>query len=440
VTTLQRFLVSRNYPGGGTWMITGYYGAATAAAVRNFQTAQGLGASGVVDSQTRLALDRVSCGGVNPVTPVVPSYTTPSYPSYAPTYPTYPAAPVAYPTYPGYGYGFGCDGFQGYAGAFYGIGTYYGNCPTYNANQAQLGSPTVTYLSPASGAIGESVTIFGTGFSTAGNTVHFGSGVITNLGSPDGRSVSFTVSSKLTGYGSQTVGLGAYYVSVTNASGYTSNTSTFTVTSLGSLGTPVISNVSGPSTLAAGAVGTWSITTSNPYGAYLTVAVEWGDTQNLYAQNAAQQIAGSGSQTATFTHVYAQQGTYTIQFKVTNQNGQSTISTQSVVVTGTSGTGSISISSVTPTSGRTGTQIAIQGSGFTQYDNTVRFGSGGTMHLPAYNGTIYYTVPQYLSPCDISTSGTCPLYLQLVTPGTSYPISVSNSNGTSNTISFSVTQ
>jgi hypothetical protein len=364
--------------------------------------------------------------------PVAPTYPTPTYPAYTPTYPT---APIAYP-----GYGFGCDGFQGYIGVGYGTGTYYGNCPSYNANQAQLGSPTITYLSPVSGAIGDSVTIFGTGFSTSGNTVHFGSGVITNLGSPDGRSISFTVPSKLTGYGSQTVGLGSYYVSVTNASGYTSNTSTFTVNSLGSLGTPVISNVSGPTTLAAGAMGTWSLSTTNPYGAYLTVSVEWGDTQNQYAQNAAQQIAGIGSQTVTFTHVYAQQGTYTIQFKVTNQNGQSTVSTQTVVVTGTSGTGNVSISSITPSSGRTGTQIAIQGSGFTQYDNTVRFGSGGTMHLPAYNGTIYYTVPQYLSPCDISTSGTCPLYLQLVTPGTSYPVSISNANGTSNTISFSVAQ
>jgi peptidoglycan hydrolase-like protein with peptidoglycan-binding domain len=35
VTSLQSFLVAQNYPGGGSWMITGYYGQATAAAVRN---------------------------------------------------------------------------------------------------------------------------------------------------------------------------------------------------------------------------------------------------------------------------------------------------------------------------------------------------------------------------------------------------------------------
>ena len=33
VTSLQSFLVTQNYPGSGSWMVTGYFGAATAAAV-----------------------------------------------------------------------------------------------------------------------------------------------------------------------------------------------------------------------------------------------------------------------------------------------------------------------------------------------------------------------------------------------------------------------
>src|SRR3989344_8628325 len=40
VTTLQNFLVSQNYPGGGSWMVTGYFGAATRQAVLNFQSQQ----------------------------------------------------------------------------------------------------------------------------------------------------------------------------------------------------------------------------------------------------------------------------------------------------------------------------------------------------------------------------------------------------------------
>ena len=36
VSKLQQFLVSQNYPGGGNWMVTGYFGNATVTAVRNF--------------------------------------------------------------------------------------------------------------------------------------------------------------------------------------------------------------------------------------------------------------------------------------------------------------------------------------------------------------------------------------------------------------------
>lgn len=418
VSALQRFLVSRNYPGGGSWMVTGYYGAATAAAVRNFQTAQGLAPTGIVDGATRLALDRVSCGGDTP-SYSYPTYTTPTY-----SYPTYPYTTPAYGA-PGYG----CPSYGGYYYGYTGIGTQ--GCGT----QPYQTTPTITYLNPMSGAIGTSVTVFGSGFSTTGNTVRFGNGVITGLSSVDGRSVSFTVPSQLSGYGSQAVGLGTYYVSVSNAAGYTSNTLPFTVTSLGSYGAPSITGITGPTTLTTGAQGTWMLTTTNQTNAYFTAEVQWGD-----GQVSTSQLIGLGSQATPFVHTYAQAGTYTAQFRVTNASGQSSVSSVTVSVSGTN-TGSLSIASITPTQGRIGTQIVIQGSGFSAYDNTVRFGSGGTMHVPSYNGTtIYYTVPQYLSPCDVTVSGgVCAQYLQIVTPGTSYPLSVSNGSATSNTVNFTVT-
>lgn len=101
------------------------------------------------------------------------------------------------------------------------------------------------------------------------------------------------------------------------------------------------------------------------------------------------------------------------------------------------------LSSISPSSGRVGTQVVLYGSGFVTYgNNTVHFGNGGTMNLSSNNGTtIYYTIPSYISGCDITTSnyGTaCPLYAQQVTPGT-YPIYVSNGNGQTSTIYFTVT-
>src|SRR3989338_7103784 len=63
VRLLQTFLVSRNYPGGGTWMITGNFRLSTQVAVRNFQTEQGLPVTGAVDAATRAAIARATCGG-----------------------------------------------------------------------------------------------------------------------------------------------------------------------------------------------------------------------------------------------------------------------------------------------------------------------------------------------------------------------------------------
>src|SRR3989344_3580831 len=53
VRMLQSFLVNQNYAGGGSWMVTGYFGAATQAAVRIFQSQTGLPQTGIVDATTR---------------------------------------------------------------------------------------------------------------------------------------------------------------------------------------------------------------------------------------------------------------------------------------------------------------------------------------------------------------------------------------------------
>jgi peptidoglycan hydrolase-like protein with peptidoglycan-binding domain len=233
VTTLQTFLVNQNYPGGGTWMITGYFGAATRQAVRNFQAQQDLPVTGTVGPQTRAAISRVSCGGYsgtdlsNPLSYIYGTLPTPVAASATIIPTTQPAVPV------------------------YTLPTTTTNCGTYsilygyNINCPST-TPTITYLNPVSGGIGDRVTVYGSGFSATGNTVRFGNGIITSLISPDGQSVSFTVPSQLSGFGSQPVGLGTYPVSVSNAAGLTSGTLPFTVTSLGSGSAPTISSVNGP--------------------------------------------------------------------------------------------------------------------------------------------------------------------------------------------------
>lgn len=61
VTTLQQFLVNQEYPGTGSWMLTGYFGQATQAALRTFQASRGLPQTGYADAATRAAIMQASC-------------------------------------------------------------------------------------------------------------------------------------------------------------------------------------------------------------------------------------------------------------------------------------------------------------------------------------------------------------------------------------------
>src|SRR3989344_1256464 len=420
VRQLQTFLVSRNYPGGGNWMITGYFGSATMQAVRNFQQSQGRSMTGAVDAATRAAISRVSCDGVynynnNSNYNYTNTYVNPFTVPYTPPTPPLPTTC----TYP-YNYSFA-----------YG----YNYCPPAPV------TPSLISLSPSSGAVGATVTVYGSGFSTTGNTVRFGNGIIINIGSSDGRTITFTVPSQLIGYGTQVMTLGTYNVSVSNSQGYTSNTLPFTVTSIGgSVAAPTITSLNGPTTLATGVQGTWTIVVNNQNNSTMTTSVRWGD-EDLYPSPyvAPQTTLVQGTNTLTFTHASSTSGAYPVVFTVSNNAGQQNTTSATVVVTGST-TGNLTLSYISPASGQVGTQVMLQGSGFNSFDNTVHFGIGGTLHVPSFNSgtTIYYTIPYAVSPCDLIGSG-CAAPSTLVTPGPS-PIYVTNTQGTTNTLTFQVTQ
>ncbi|HEY4517072.1 MAG TPA: peptidoglycan-binding protein [Candidatus Paceibacterota bacterium] len=107
-----------------------------------------------------------------------------------------------------------------------------------------------------------------------------------------------------------------------------------TVGNGGSVGTPSISGVDGPTTLALGASGTWSVHVTDSSG-YLSYSVKWGDETAVplaYGTAASAQISSSG----TFTHTYAISGTYMPKFTVTNRSGESASASATVVVRGNS--------------------------------------------------------------------------------------------------------
>jgi peptidoglycan hydrolase-like protein with peptidoglycan-binding domain len=86
-------------------------------------------------------------------------------------------------------------------------------------------APTISYITPSSGARGSQVTIVGTNFASTGNTVYFGNATVSNLSSFNGTSLTFNVPYNVTASSFQSVS-----VWVTNQSASSSNSASFLVT------------------------------------------------------------------------------------------------------------------------------------------------------------------------------------------------------------------
>lgn len=485
VSVLQTTLISRGYLVQGT--VSGYFGTATTQAVKKFQKSSGIPVNGVVGQATRAALNANRCSP-NPPYPQQVSLTsiTPqagaagtSITLYGSGFEDYNTVYIG--TVPVYSSGTGnlltvvvpqdiragtyqvyvkntrgtsnsllytvtgsqnCYFGYGYPGCYpCGNDLSQNCCQSYNSYYCYPGAVSIVSLAPSAGAVGSTVTVYGSGFSPTGNTVRFGNGLIANVSSQDGRSLTFVVPSQLSGYGSPYVTEGAYQLSVLNAQGLVSNSITFTVTNIGNANSaPVIKAISGPTTLNVHREGTWSATvqggnSGNP--PYISVSVQWGDENaSPYQMQPIQNVYAYGEQSVSFTHTYYAPGIYTVRFTAVAGNGMSNSATMTVVVTGQNAAPP-AITSLSPPSGRVGQQILIQGSGFTGA-HTVYFGAGGQRNVYATGNGIYFTIPQYISPCDVSEPYSyCALYMQQVTAGT-YPIYVKNANGTSNTLYFTV--
>lgn len=180
----------------------------------------------------------------------------------------------------------------------------------------------------------------------------------------------------------------------------------------------------GPITLTAGSSATISWTSNN----VTSCVVSPGNWTGL-----------SGSQSSGALNA-------SITFQVQCQSNLGSVRDHVVVnVTGVPPSGSVSISQLSPTSGPINTKVVITGSGFTPTNNNVKFGSGIITNLNSSNGgtVIEFSVPSSLNNCPIFDATlldalpSCQIGA-IVTPGV-YPVSVSNVNGTSSSINFTVT-
>lgn len=407
VTVLQQFL-NRTGSLRGT---SGIFDQNTYTAVVNFQIAHGILPTGTVGPITRAAIQQASCNGLVP-TPYVPPV-NPIYP-YNPSYPSNCVWNNNYYSNSGYYYNNNCGLHIDSASASY----------SYNSM---------------------TLTITGYGFSPT-NTVYFNGNAYTGYSSSNGQQIVVTIPS--------TFYTGNYNLYVVNTYGMTSNTLTFPVGNSNNYGYgPVtLSSITGPTNVQSGSSNTWNVTvTNNNYNGYsynynynynnsnnqyAQVTVNWGDNTSVSSQN----LYISGSQNLSFNHTYYGNGTYTMQITV-NANGQTAYQNLTVSVNNNGSFGQTYISSISPQSGRVGTNVTIFGSGFTSY-NTVHFDNGGSLNMPSFNGTsINYTIPNHTSGCDLTQgSGSfCAQWIQNVTPGT-HQIYVTNGNGqNTGTVNFYVT-
>ncbi len=95
---------------------------------------------------------------------------------------------------------------------------------------------------------------------------------------------------------------------------------------------PVISSLSGPTTLAVGKKGTWTVKASDPENDSLTYSIVWGDEMARTDALAPAMGTASVRQTSTFTHSYAKAGKYTVKITVSDSEGNEAETTASIQV------------------------------------------------------------------------------------------------------------
>ena len=94
---------------------------------------------------------------------------------------------------------------------------------------------------------------------------------------------------------------------------------------------PVIKSVDGPSSLNVDQEGTWTLNAYDPKNTSLSYSVKWGDEGSAMTLFRAK--SDPFVQTSTFSHTYAEAGTYTIVFTAKNEAGLTVESKTTVEVT-----------------------------------------------------------------------------------------------------------
>lgn len=329
------------------------------------------------------------------------------------------------------------------------------NALNFTVTSGSAQAPVATSLSPLSGMVRTSVTVYGSNIDTGSEYVLFDGYRLPLDGAKVAGRVSFIVPSQLmhpcpnpaSGLcppgAVRTVTPGSYTVQVGNVNGV-SGSLNFTVTSSTSQA-PVISSVN-PSSVSVGTQVSISGERLNTGSAkvvlgngYITPDITRSSDSLLVftvPSSMPRYCSLSVEMMCTDDMVSVVPGMYDL--KVVNSFGASNIKSVTVL-TQTSATPAIS--SISPSSGGTGMQVTLTGSNLNPTSDSVWF--GGIKFPPNRTlgsaSTLMFTVPQTLFQCDVKPGQEC-LTVYQPTPLGYYQVKVENSAGQmSNAINYQVT-
>jgi hypothetical protein len=98
------------------------------------------------------------------------------------------------------------------------------------------------------------------------------------------------------------------------------------------------------------------------------------------------------------------------------------------------------ITAIAPASGPVETRVVLEGSGFRDQGNVVRFGAGYLRGLDSRDGTtLEFRVPDGVDACGPRNGEPCPGGYQRLGPGR-YEVSVVTADASSNSVTFTVTE
>lgn len=360
VSVLQDFLQSKNYLSSAP---TGYFGLITLKATKDFQSAYGISPTGYVGPITRAKISSLTCGTTAPLPPVT-------------TNPTSPVTPT-----------------------------------TVNSTQK---APIISFLSPSSATVGDTVYVYGTNFNQhtfAYLDGDYGPSVITKYISPT--SLSFVIPSTATG--------NAYniYVNEKGSGLPTSNSALLTIITPAKA--PTISYIA-PSSVTAGQT---VFVYGNNFNQNTFVTLN-GDSGSVVASTLLSPTSLSFVIPANTTP-----SNYKVQV---NEKGRSFPLSNLVILTVTSSGAAPIISSATPTEGRVGSTITLIGSGFIEK-------GGVTVVEFLQNGKLIGSLnPSYVSPDGTQFQFVLnDIFTANMSTGL-YQIRISNYTNKSNTVNFTINQ